>query len=436
MNDNYVVFPKVIPIGQEVKITISGLHDRTINPEQSYNIRIQAMCDHADDKQFKTSGLPARVKSEVCELSKGGVIEFTYKFTTKGEYSITIMQDNDKNTWLATERVYSAMPELASLRAYRGDLHIHTYYSDGRMSPIHMAVMGRKIGLDFAAITDHRRYFSSLEAIEMAKKIDLDLLLFPGEEMDFGSAHVVSVCASASVTEARGDEESYKNQLKEVAENSLKNTIMVDNFTKEQYAPAKWTVDKIHEFGGYAFLAHPYWVSGNRYDHNLPLFNQFLKDKNIDGVEVIGGHWPHEFESNWLAIAKYYEEVAKGHKIPILGNSDTHYNYKIGKDLFGWYWTMVFAKSLTKEDIFDAILNLKSVACERPNGERFVTCGPYDLVEYTCFLDREFFPLHDKICSMEADIYLDILMDKEVSLDQLNKLQKNLDDLYETSWWK
>jgi len=434
MNEIYAVFPKVVPVGQEVKITISGLRDRTISPDQTYKVQVQAMRNHADDTQFKTTALPARAKSDVSEPSHGGVIEFTYRFSTKSEYSISIMLDDEKNTWLTTERIYAASPEIASLRPYRGDLHIHTYYSDGHMPPIYMAAMGRKIGLDFAAITDHRRYFPSLEAIENAKKIDLDLLLFPGEEMDFGSAHVVSVCASASVNEAKGDDESYKNQLREVAEERLKNTAMVDNFTKEQYAPAKWTIDKIHEFGGYAFLAHPYWVSGNRYDHNLPLFDQLLKDKIIDGLEVIGGHWPHEFESNWLAIARYYEEVAKGHKIPILGNSDTHYNYKIGKDLFGWYWTVVFAKSLSKEHIFDAILNLKSVACERPNGERLVACGPYDLVEYTCFLDREFFPIHDRICSMEADIYLDMLMDKEVSIDQLNKLRKNLDELYKKSW--
>ena len=264
----------------------------------------------------------------------------------------------------------------------------------------------------------------------MAKKINLDLLLFPGEEVNFPSAHIVSICASASVTDSRGDEESYRNKLKEVIETRLRDTVMVDNLTKEQYAHAKWNIDKIHELGGYAFLAHPYWVSGDRYDHNLPLFDQLLRDDYIDGVEVIGGHWQHEFESNLLAIARYYSEVAKGRKIPVLGNSDSHYNYRPPRDLYGWYWTTVFAKSLCKEDIFDAILNLKSVACERPSGERFVACGPYELVEYTCFLDREFFPLHDRICAMEAEIYMDILKGREASLQQLDKLRKNLENLY------
>ncbi|HGJ67109.1 TPA: hypothetical protein ENS27_17245 [bacterium] len=432
MNDSYSIFPKVVSINQEVKITITGLRDKTIIPEQNYNVRILSMCNHADVATLKVTALRSKAESIISEPAKSGVIEFAYKFVTKGEYSIIISVDNEQNSWITTERIYAVTPELSKLRPYRGDLHIHTYYSDGRMSPIYMAVMGRKLGLDFASITDHRRYAPSLEAIEAGKKIDLDLLLFPGEEIDIGSAHIVSICASASIVDARGDQENYSKQLADVIEHRLSRTPMVDDLTKEQYAQAKWTVDKIHEFGGYAFLAHPYWISGNRYDHNLPLFDQLLKDKIIDGVEVIGGYFQNEFEANWLAIARYYEEVAKGHKIPILGNSDTHYREK--DDLYGWYWTTVFAKSLSKNDIFDAILNLKSVACERPAGERLVVCGPFELVEYTCFLEREFFPLHNQLCSMQADVYFDMIMSKEASLDQLNKLRKKLDELYKVSW--
>jgi hypothetical protein len=232
MNEHYVAFPKVVPIDEDVKIAVSGVHDKTIVPEKEYNIRVQAMCNHYDNTQYKVTALPIKPKSQISELSKGGVIEFDHKFATKGEYTISIMRDD--NSHLTTEQIYVASPELANLRPYRGDLHIHTYYSDGSMSPIFMAIMGRKLGLDFAAITDHRRYFPSLEAIENAKKIDLDLLLFPGEEIDFGTAHIVSVCANASVIDARGDEESYKKQLMETAENRLKDAIMVENLTKDQ----------------------------------------------------------------------------------------------------------------------------------------------------------------------------------------------------------
>jgi predicted metal-dependent phosphoesterase TrpH len=450
VNDSYAVFPKVVSVGRNAKISIRGLRARTIRPGETYNVQVRSMTNYADDTRLEITALPptdeGRVQdsgrtqgSPLREPLRGGVIEFNHTFATRGEYRIIVTRETTsvdggelRAVYITKEYIYAAAPELAQLRPYRGDLHIHTYYSDGRMSPIYMAVVGRKLGLDFAAITDHGKYKPSLEAIEMAKEINLDLLLFPGEEVSFPSGHIVSVCASGCVTGLRSDEETYRSELREITQVCLRDAAMVGNLEKWQYAPAKWTVDKIHELGGYAFLAHPYWISGDRYHLNLPIFEQLLEDGDIDGVEIIGGYPPWEFEANLLSIAKYYAEAAKGREIPVLGNSDTHFRSTV--DIYGWYWTTVFAKSLCKEDVFDAILNLKSVACERPAGERFMAYGPFDLVEYTCFLDREFFPLHDRICVMEAELYMDMLMGKGVSLDQLDKLRKNLEELYDTCW--
>lgn len=437
MNDVFSIFPKVIPLGQKAMITISGLRDKTLIPGQSYKIRILSMTNHLDNEQFTTIALPPKTITNFSDPSRGGRIEFEYTFTSRGEYSIVLMQDNSESPKITTERVYAICHELAGLYPYKGDLHIHTYYSDGRMSPIYMAIIGRKLGLDFAAITDHGKYEPSLEAIRIAKEIDFDMLLFPGEEVDFPAGHIVSINANASITNLKNNKEEHQKMIDETIIKRLNDKKLVDNLSKEHYAHALWTIDKIHEFGGCAFLAHPYWVSSDRYHLHLPIFEQLLRDGDMDGIEVIGGYFSPEFESNWLAVAKYYEEAAKGHKYPLIGNSDTHYRSgKPGDDLFGWYWTTVFSKSLSREDILDSILNMKCVACERPNGERFIAVGPYDLVEYTCFLDREFFPLHDRICSMSAEIYLDILMEKGSSTDQLRKLRKNMSELYNLSFWQ
>ncbi len=433
MNDSYSIFPKVVQVGQRAEVVVRGLRDRTIKPGETYNVQIRSMTNHSDDTLLKISAFPPADKFPLRGQISAGVIQFDHTFDTIGEYRTIVTPADNSGAQVTTEHLYAVSPELAQLRPYRGDLHIHTYYSDGRVSPVQMAVEGRKLGLDFAAITDHGRYEPSLEAIEMAEKIGLDLLLFPGEEISFPSGHIVSICANSWVTNLRDDEDTYRRELAKIADVCLRDTAMVENLDKEQYAPAKWVVDKIHEMGGYAFLAHPHWVSGNRYHLNLPIFEQLLEDGDIDGVEIIGGYHPSELESNQLSIAKYYSEVARGRKIPVLGNSDTHFRSNIN-DIYGWYWTTVFAKSLSKEDIFVAILNLKSVACERPNGERLMVCGPYDLVEYTHFLDREFFPLHDRICAMEAELYMDIIRGMEISLDQLDRLRENLKNLYDASW--
>ena len=432
MNDSYEIFPRVVSVGQKAKIVIRGLRAQTISPGWIHNVEICSMTNHSDNTKIKALALPPRDVPTFSEPARGGEIEFYHTFATRGEYRVIVRWDDESAKHVTTEHIYAVPPELAQLRPYRGDLHIHTYYSDGRVSPIQMAVLGRKHGLDFAAITDHGRYGPSMQAIERAKKIDLDLLLFPGEEVSFPSGHIVSICASGCVTDLMKNEAAYQEEVKEVAEVCLRDAVMVGDLQKEQYAPARWVVDKIHELGGYAFLAHPYWISGDKYHLNLPVFEQLLEDGDMDGVEVIGGYPPWDLESNTLAIAKYYTEVARGRKIPILGNSDTHFRTTV--DIYGWYWTTVFAKSLCQEDIFDAIANLKSVACERPNDERLVVCGPYDLVEYTFFLDREFFPLHDRICAMQGELYMDILMGKEVSRDELDKLKKYLEELYNTCW--
>ena len=432
MNDSFEIFPKVVSVGENVRIVVRGLRARTISTGWIYNIEIRSMTDHSDNTRIKALALPRMDIPHFCEPSRGAMLEFQHTFRTRGEYRIIVRWDDESLKYVSTMHVYAVEPELAQLRPYRGDLHIHTYYSDGRLSPIHMAVEGRKHGLDFASITDHGRYGPSLQAIEMGKKIDLDLLLLPGEEVSFPAGHIVSIGASRCVTDMIRNETTYQGEIEKVVAERLKDTAMVENLSREQYAPAKWIVDKIHELGGYAFIAHPYWISGDRFHLNFPLYEQLLNDGDLDAVEVIGGYPPWELESNTLSIARYHAEVARGRRIPVLGNSDTHARTTV--DIYGWYWTTVFASSLSQEGIFDAVANLKSVACERPNDERLVVCGSYDLVEYTHFLDREFFPIHDRICAMQAEVYLDILMGKEGSRDQLDKLRKNLADLYNACW--
>ncbi len=240
MNDSYEVFPKVISQGKETQTTIHGLHARTLRPGERYQVRIASMGNRADETVLDiTASVPAETPP-YCEAREGGRLEFQYTFNTTGEYSLFVTQQkNEKEIRVTIERVYAAPPELARRRPYKGDLHIHTYYSDGRMSPIYMAVMAKKLGMDFAAITDHGKRTPSIEAIEKAREINLNLLLFPGEEVAFPHAHIVAINAEQGITQLKGDNAAYQLQIRDVVEKLLKNTRMVQNLTKEQYAHAK-----------------------------------------------------------------------------------------------------------------------------------------------------------------------------------------------------
>ena len=89
-----------------------------------------------------------------------------------------------------------------------------------------MAVMAKKLGFDFAAITDHGKYAPSIEAIEKAQQINLNLLLLPGEEVAVPSAHIVSINADKCITDLKVDDTTYQQQIRNIMETDLKELII------------------------------------------------------------------------------------------------------------------------------------------------------------------------------------------------------------------
>lgn len=70
------------------------------------------------------------------------------------------------------------LPELIELEDIKGDLHVHTDYSDGRNSIREMAVAARKRGLKYLAITEHS------DRLKIAGGLDPPQLLKQMEEID------------------------------------------------------------------------------------------------------------------------------------------------------------------------------------------------------------------------------------------------------------
>ncbi|MBC8462065.1 MAG: CehA/McbA family metallohydrolase [Deltaproteobacteria bacterium] len=414
---NFEVYPKIISVGSEVEISIRGLNaEPELQPNQTYRI-------HA----FSKVNLWEETRMEV-KADEDGFLRIPLSFHTRGEYLIDVCEEVADKPF-TTAHIFATSPDLVHRKAYRGDLHIHTHYSDGRQSPIFMAVKAKELGLDFIAITDHHKYQPSVEAIEEAEKINLNLSLFTGEEVTVKErgGHILTLCTSDWVSNQKSDSELYDREYRNILLNELKDKTLVEGLTKEKYAHAVWTVNKIREFGGYAVLAHPYWVSGRQFNLNLPIYDQLLEDGLYDAVELLGDVLP---EDNILSVVKYYEEIARGRKIPIMGNSDTHR----ADHTYGHYWTLVFAEKLDQESIFNAIFDLKSVACEHHPGGTLRIYGPFDLVEYAYFLHREFFPLHDKICEREGQLHMRVLEGEEPNRGELENLKMELDMLYVNSW--
>ena len=129
-----------------------------------------------------------------------------------------------------------------------------------------------------------------------------------------------------------------------------------------------------------------------------------LERQPWDALEIIGGYHLFEVESNWLQVARYHEERGKGKRIPIVGVSDAH-GCERG-ELFGWYYTMVFAPTTDLPDLVQSIRDLYSVAVEALPGQDARAHGPFRLTLYAQFLLREILPLHDGLCLEEGRLML------------------------------
>ncbi|MDD5405872.1 MAG: DNA polymerase/3'-5' exonuclease PolX [Sulfurovaceae bacterium] len=61
------------------------------------------------------------------------------------------------------------LPKLIDLKDIKGDLHIHTLYSDAQNSILEMAEAAKKLGYEYIAITDHSKHLAIVNGIDEKK---------------------------------------------------------------------------------------------------------------------------------------------------------------------------------------------------------------------------------------------------------------------------
>ncbi|MFF4524361.1 CehA/McbA family metallohydrolase [Streptomyces bluensis] len=73
---------------------------------------------------------------------------------------------------------------------YRGDCHLHSWFSDGRRTPAEIAALARAAGLDFINTSEHNTHSAHAHWAEHAGD---DLLILLGEEVTTRNGHVVAL---------------------------------------------------------------------------------------------------------------------------------------------------------------------------------------------------------------------------------------------------
>jgi predicted metal-dependent phosphoesterase TrpH len=183
------------------------------------------------------------------------------------------------------------------------DLHIHSVYSTDGVNTIDTITRRiQEIGFRGYALADH----DTMEGLPEAFRKKVDLVLVPAMEVTARGAHVLALDPNEAVPTGLS-----------VAE----------------------TVDRIHEQGATAVLAHPYGLPRNWISINS------VKHAGLDAVEVANSaQFPYDY------ICGLNRRLAEELDLPMTGGSDAHI-----PDTIGRAYTIIDTPSTELQDIIDSI---------------------------------------------------------------------------------
>lgn len=392
--ENYRVYPMIVPADTPVPVTIVPA-ERAFLFEEGEEIQIKIISLNEDEPNF---GAPSVFELKtVC--AKKGCLAFEHAFPGEQEHKLILFRGQTKLWELS---MYSLKSDLYALRPLKGDLHMHSYRSDGRRDPAALAGHYREQGFEFISLTDHNRYYPGAEIEDAYKDVSLNLTRIPGEELHppETNLHIVHVGGQKSVAEV------YVHDMQRYLDETARYLPFVPEDVpdglRRRYAAAMWSTDNVHEAGGIAIFPHPFWKPGGsgmyhiKSDHARIL----LKSGMFDAYEVVGGMQQPE---NNLSVALYNEILREGEKIPAVGSSDVHLIED--QKHFAALFTLVFARENTPEAILEAIRCGLCAACEAEGPENTRTyrvTASFRLCAYSHFLLKHYYPRLTRIAQAEG----------------------------------
>ncbi len=410
---HYRVTPSVVRADSDATVTIHPLGENVAFKQGStYYVRFaEVETGHADF----TKALNA--KAYQCQPNEQGDIVVTHHFRGEQRHAIFISRPeedqnsphydinnrrrkNGENT-VATICVYSLYEDLYGLRPFKGEVHCHTFESDGTQDAIHTVGNYRNAGYDFMAITDHFTSFASEKAMRVFRDAPVDMTLMLGEEVHVPTEHIHAVHLGGSQSVNQYFRDHADEARAEVAE-IVKTLTLPEDVPVEDYAWRIWIANKSHEFGGLSILAHPHWVWCDVYFMGESTTRQLLRDGVHDALDLTDG----EFDAS---LNFWADMCAQGVKINLVGSTDSHRTeptdpHKPARD--GGGYTVVFAPDRSPEAIKDAIRQGRSLCVNSRYAPELVV-GDYRLAKYTRFLLDHYYPVYKKLCDGQGTVMWD-----------------------------
>jgi len=202
---------------------------------------------------------------------------------------------------------------------YRGDLHIHTVYSDGSQTPAQVLDFATANGLDFIGTSEHNTDSATRVWGRYLAGKHKDFLVISGEEVTTRAGHWVATGIPAG-------------------------TWIDWRYRPEDDELSRFTA-QVRRLGGLSIAAHPYQFGGGitwefGYDYG-----------DVDAVEVWNGPWSGLTGlANEKAVAGWHQLLTDGVFKPAVGNSDSHHPTQA----IGTGQSVVHAERLATDALIDA----------------------------------------------------------------------------------
>ncbi|MDZ4713020.1 MAG: PHP domain-containing protein [bacterium] len=275
------------------------------------------------------------------------------------------------------------------MTSVKADLHLHTNFSDGKLSPQQLIDLSKKNGVSIISITDHDNVSAVTEALDYGNETGVQVI--PGVEisadLDDLEIHILAYFIDHT-NQKFLDFLSYSRQLRrernvKIVEklNMLGSKININSimdkagantsigrphiaielneegfvssyydafikyigdgkpaYVKKVNPKAKDTIKMISEMGGLSFVAHPGKTIRDGLLHNLI-------EEGIDGIEII--HPSHSKDDT-----EYFSGVASEKFLLTSGGSDFHGGLKNDGKNFGKYFVSAIEVMNMKRRLF------------------------------------------------------------------------------------
>ncbi len=420
---NYSIYPSIVKANQETTISIHALGENTaFIPGVTYTVEIRGVETFCSDYAH----LP--VATYRVAPNAIGELEITHFFSGEQKHAITLkrpQEDLDATPYKdithrsrrhentdAVLQVYSLDSDLYGMRCFKGELHCHTYESDGIQDVCHTVGNYRTAGYDFLAITDHYIAMPSEKAKSIFHSAPVDMTLLLGEECHVPTEqiHAVHIGGSQSVNAYFRDHPDAAEQEMLAIEAQLH---LPSHINRRDYAWRVWIARKAQEFGGISILAHPHWIWFDTYFMASAITQQLLADGIYDALDIT------DQEAD-TTVALWAEMQAQGHRIPVVGCTDSHYTDANNphRPASGGY-TLVFATDRSEHSLLDAIRNNRSLAVNDTGNPARIQ-GPYRLVKLARFLLDNYYPIYQRLCHNQGVILSEYSAESHPLLSLLN----------------